>query len=410
MSKVKLTPSQNRGFRLLLDTQKNLFITGGPGTGKSFLIREFLNQANEAIPVLASTGAAAILVGGRTFHSYFGLGIMQGGPSVVYKKAIKDRRLKKRLTDVSTLIIDEVSMLSYETLDCAEKIARTHRASDDPWGGIRIITVGDFAQLPPIGDWDEKEWGFLGDAWERSHFHKVELKEVKRTNDKPFLKILEDIRWGKISEPVVQFLNERVVSNEEVEVGTTYIFPRRAETQAFNHQRLSEIEYPTRSFSTEYAGDKRYVKRLKQDAPIPEVLDLKLTARIMFRINDPKQRFVNGTIGTISDMTEDSVWVDVQGRRIKLEPFTFTVQNADGEEVASAKNFPVMLAYASTIHKIQGTTLEKVHVSLDSLWEPGQAYVALSRAQRGEDITLMGWDERSIFADEVVHEFYQGEN
>jgi len=408
--KTKLTPSQARGFRDLMEGQENIFLTGGPGTGKSFLIREYLDDCPDKIPVVASTGAAAILIGGRTFHSFFGLGIMQGGFDVVVEKALKNKRLRKRLKDTETLVIDEVSMLSAETLDCAERIASTVRKLHRPWGGIRIIVVGDFAQLPPISKGPEKEWCFLSKAWERSQFKKVVLREVKRTDDADFLDVLEDIRWGKNSERVRMFLNERLITADEVDIDVPHVFPRRAQTAAFNRARLNEIESQSRFYETEYGGKDNYIERLKRDAPIPEVLELKKNALVMLRVNDPKQRYVNGTVGTIEEMEDDHLLVKVKSRTLEIEPFTFTSLDDEGEEAAFASNFPVTLAYASTIHKVQGTTMERCHISMRSLWEPGQAYVALSRARSGDGITLMDWDASSIRADQSVRAFYESDS
>ncbi len=394
-------------MRLLLGSDENIFLTGGPGTGKSYLISEYLKFMPEKIPVIASTGAAAILVGGRTFHSFFGLGIMQGGLHMVVDRAIRNGRLRKRIKDTRTLVIDEISMLSREAVDTAECIARQVRDSEKPWGGIRIIAVGDFAQLPPISKNAEKEWCFLGNAWIRSAFKRVTLNEVKRTDDAEFLDILEDIRWGRVTERVHAFLNDKLAQPEEIESDVPHLFPRRAETDAFNKARLDEIREPLIKLETEYGGDERYIERLMRDAPIPPSLELKKGALVMLRVNDPKQRYVNGTVGRVEEIAENTMTIDLGHRTVEIEPFAFTVLDDEGDEAAYARNFPVNLAYASTIHKIQGTTLERLHVSLKQLWEPGQAYVALSRARSAKGITLMGWDVHSIRADHQVKAFYE---
>ncbi len=403
---VELTPSQTEGFRVLTEGRDNVFLTGGPGTGKSFLIRHFLQESSEKIPVVASTGAAAILIGGRTFHSFFGLGILQGGVEAAVKKAAKNKRLRKRLQEITSLIIDEVSMISGETLEAAELIARLVRRSALPWGGIRIIAVGDFAQLPPITRGRDKEWCFLSGAWERSRFHKVILREVKRTDDADFLAVLEDIRWGRRSERVAEFLNARLMAAGEVENTVPHVFPRRAQTEAFNRARLNEIRRESRFYRTEYGGAGIFIEKLKRDAPVPEVLELKEGALVMMRMNDPKQRYINGTVGIVEELADEVLLVRANRRLIEIDPFTFTILDDEGEEAAFARNFPVTLAYASTIHKVQGTTLERCHISLSGLWEPGQAYVALSRARSGDGITLIDWDARSIRADGAVQAFY----
>lgn len=400
------TLSQERAFRYLMEGKGNLFVTGSPGTGKSFLIQQFVKWGQTKIPVVASTGAAAILIGGRTFHSFFGLGILQGGPELVFTQAMRNGRLKKRLEESEILVIDEVSMLSAEAFACAEHIARLLRQDSRPWGGMRIIAVGDFAQLPPISRRSrEKEWCFLSEAWQRSEFETVQLQEVVRTEDIPFLQVLEDLRWGEVSERVKAFLDERVL-DEESDKTVPHLFPRRKQTEEFNRLRLDEIESSLEKIPTEYGGTASYVERLMRDAPVPPVLELKKGAMVMLRINDAKQRFVNGTVGWVEEIEKDVLGIRIENRVIDVAPFTFTVLDEDGNEAAWARNFPVNLAYASTIHKIQGTTLDRVHIDLKNLWEPGQAYVALSRARSGSGISLTGWDQHSIRADRRVREFY----
>jgi len=402
---VELTLSQSLAFSAL-QTSKNVFVTGGAGTGKSFLIRHFRDtKEGSKIPVLASTGAAAILLGGRTFHSFFGLGIMQGGPGRVFQKALENKRLRKRLRTTDEIILDEVSMLSHEVLDCAEKICRALREMEEPWGGMRVVAVGDFAQLPPVSRGTTvKEWGFLGEAWAESEFLNFELQEVMRTEDQDFLRVLNKIRVGICDEEVSDFLEARLM--EDVDVDVPHLFSRRDQTEKFNLGRLAEIDEESRIYETKYSGDKTYVETLMRDAPVPASLELKRGALVMIRVNDPKQRFVNGTVGHIKSLREDSITIDTGRRLLELEPFPFSYVDADGEERAHAINFPVTLAYASTIHKIQGATLDRAHIDLGNIWEPGQAYVALSRVRKTKDLSLIRWSPSSIKADPMVQSFY----
>lgn len=406
MSDIQLTSSQKLAISAL-ERDENVFLTGGAGTGKSFLIRQFLKaNRDQKIPILASTGAAAILVGGRTFHSFFGLGIMQGGPMAVLQKARDNRRLKKRLREANVLIIDEVSMLSREAFDCAEMIARNLRETNEPWGGMRLIVVGDFAQLPPVsqGFGKSKDWAFLGDAWANSAFQKFELTEFVRTEEVDFLEVLKDIRQGEVTEKVEAFLESRI--REEVDGDVPHLFSRRDQTERFNLGRLAEIEDDSRVYPTKYIGESRYFDNLRRDAPIPETMELKRGALVMLRVNDPKQRYVNGTLAHIRSMGDDYILVETATRSLEIEPFSFSYMDADGNEAAHAINFPVTLAYASTIHKIQGSTLDRAHIDLGNLWEPGQAYVALSRVRRAQDMSLVRWAPSAIKADPDVKLFY----
>lgn len=202
----QLTPSQERAFEVLTATDDNVFLTGVAGSGKSFLIGRFLRhldepaklqkdstQLSKRFPILASTGAAAILVGGRTFHSFFGLGILEGGVSATVDRAVKNTRLCKRLNTTDGVVIDEVSMISGTVLRAAEAICRKARSSSRPWGGLRVIAVGDFAQLPPVNPhWNPggglapqalRDWAFLDEAWATGQFVPAVLPETMRTSE-----------------------------------------------------------------------------------------------------------------------------------------------------------------------------------------------------------------------------------
>ncbi len=387
-----------------LESTKNIFVTGGPGTGKSFLISHYLRKQTEKIPVLASTGAAAILVGGRTFHSFFGLGIMQGGRAAVVEKAREDKRLRRRLRKTGAIIIDEISMLSAETIDTAEEIARMHCDPMRPWGGLRIVAVGDFAQLPPVTNSGQRLWAFQGDAWERTEFLTHKLRELHRTQDLKFAQILEKARWAQVDDELQEFLSERTVEAPE---DAPHVFPRRDQTDRYNLMRLEELPGKAIEIDTKYRGVDRFLEVIAREAPIPPILYLKPGALVMLRTNDPKQRFVNGTLAKVVDVFDEKLILELPHRTIEIEKFSFSYLNAEGEEVASATNFPVTLAYASTIHKVQGATMDRAHVDLHGLWEPGQAYVALSRVRTQEGLTIARWSPQAFKFDPQVREFYR---
>ena len=166
-----------------------MFLTGEAGAGKSFVIREFRRSLDEKnFPTLASTGAAAVLVGGRTFHSFFGLGIMEGGAEATLQRALGDRRVVRRMQKIDGFIVDEVSMLSADTLAVAERICQLARDDHRPWGGVKAIVVGDFAQLPPVTRWGQQRiWAFESHAWLKSEFESIYLSENHRTGEKDFI-------------------------------------------------------------------------------------------------------------------------------------------------------------------------------------------------------------------------------
>lgn len=406
----KWSACQEKALKILETGADNIFLTGRAGTGKSFLIRHFLKSKDpKTFPVVASTGAAAIVVGGRTFHSFFGLGIMEGGFQKTVDRALKDHRVVKRLKKIIGFVLDEISMVPGPALKAAETICRFARKKNLPWGGVRVIAVGDFAQLPPVTRVTEKrEWAFLDDSWQRSGFVPLLLKTVMRSEDEAYVHILNLVRDGIVNEDVKSYLDSRT-NPSPGKINVTHLFPHREKAEKFNLERLSEIKKKLHQFPTTYSGNDRFVEQLKKQAPIPEILQIKESAMVMIRMNDPYLKYVNGSLGTVLKIKNDSLEIRLKnGRSVEIEPAKFSVLDANGNEMATATNFPITLAYGSTIHKAQGATLDGMVCDLRRLWEPGQAYVALSRLRRGDDLVLTGWDEPSIRVDPEVVAFHQG--
>lgn len=402
-----LSPEQKVALEIL-QSGENVFVTGGAGSGKSYLIRHFMQELNpKVMPILASTGAAAVLLGGRTFHSFFGLGIMEGGPHETFQRVKEDNRLLRRLKEVEGIIIDEISMIPGKAFEVAESLARHARESSLPWGGMRIIVVGDFAQLPPVTrSGAQREWSFLSRIWEQSGFQLVELSQNQRTYDQTFLSVLNQVRHGKITTEVREYLDGKIREHDE-EDETTRLFPRRDQSEFFNQKKLSQISTQEFKIPSIYLGDAKMVEALKKNSPILPEIVLKVGCRVLFLQNDPQKRWVNGTKGTVVDIAPDKITVEKETwRHVTVEKTQFSLQNAEGRTMASVINFPLTLAYATTIHKSQGATLDELWVDLSRLWEPGQAYVALSRLRSGDGLKLLAWNSKSILTDPAVGQFY----
>jgi ATP-dependent DNA helicase PIF1 len=404
-----LSICQDRAWQALIDGGENIFLTGGAGTGKSYLIRQFLARHDARLfPVLASTGAAAVLVGGRTFHSFFGLGILDGGPAATVERAARNRQVVRRLRQIQGFVVDEVSMLAGPVLRVAEVIARRVRDSELPWGGLRVIAVGDFAQLPPVERDSNRGggWAFNDAVWDWSKFQTHWLRTQIRCRDEEYMRVLAKVRDGRVDDEVAEYLNART-GPIETEFEGTRLFPRRDQTEKFNEMRLADLAGESTEFPTIASGDARGIETLMKQAPIREVLRLKVGALVMLRQNDPIGRFVNGSTGHVRKIQVHKLSIELlNGRRVELERATFSLLDADGDPVATLTNFPVTLAWASTIHKAQGSTLDRMAVDLSRLWEPGQAYVALSRLVSGADLRVARWDASSIKTDPQVVEFY----
>lgn len=402
-----LTPSQVYALKAL-KSNRNVFITGGAGTGKSHVLRQHVqNLSSQSFPILASTGAAAVLVGGRTFHSFFGLGIMEGGPLPTLDRAKRDKRLLKRLKKTVGVIIDEISMISGDALGVAERICRFARDSEAPWGGLQVVAVGDFAQLPPVSAGRDYDWSFLSPTWGLTDFLSVQLRTNLRCGDDLYCKWLECVRLGALPDDFRSFLNSKVVSDEEVPVEITRLFSRRDQTQRYNLMRLHENPRELMTFASEYFGSDSAVERLKKTSVLPDELHLKLGAKVMILQNDPRQRWVNGSLGKVADASDSVLMIELEtGRMVELEKSSFHLLDPEGATLASVTNFPVQLAYAMTIHKSQGATMNALRVDLRRLWDPGQAYVALSRLRSADGLYLDGWDENSFHVSPQVRAFY----
>ena len=413
MSKKKnfdLSPEQQTALDLL-ESGENVFLTGEAGSGKSHLVRAFMsNISAKDMPILASTGAAAVLVGGRTFHSFFGIGIMEGGAAATLAKALKDTRVLKRISLVEGFILDEVSMIPADALAVAERISQAARGSSLPWGGLRVIVVGDFAQLPPVVRGMAKEkraWAFQTEVWEKSNFQSCLLNYNHRVSDQEFLSVLSDVRVGKVTEQVRYFLNSRLREHDPDDKSTR-LFPRRDQSECFNQSELAQIQSKSISIPSIYIGEEKFQETLRKMSPVPAELILKKGCRVMFLQNDPQRRWVNGTRGVVRDFAADKIVVEKsRGREVTVEKTMFSIQNAEGKVIASVINFPLTLAYATTIHKSQGATLDELWVDLSRLWEPGHAYVALSRLRTQEGLRLLNWTPSSFVVDQQVIRFYE---
>lgn len=401
-----LTQSQEKALKTL-KSQKNVFLSGNAGTGKSYLIDQFL-KSNKDVDVLATTGAAAILIGGRTIHSFFGLYRFDSVEAMV--ECGMKPWVRNRIKDTNVIIIDEISMLTPEVFQACEKIARQCKRSEAPWGGIRVIAVGDFFQLPPV-DTERKggdvNWVFDTSTWKRTNFVHENLTETVRTQDPEFLKVLDLVRVGQLDGEVKEFLNSRKGMPNRPH---TKLVGRRAIVDKLNREALERLDGEYLRFETTYSGEEKDVQKVKRNAPFSKEIVLKKDAFVMIRQNDPDgypYRYANGSCGHFRKMVGGNMKIELlDGNDVFIAKRRYEHLNGDGEVVATATNFPVNVAYAQTIHKAQGATLDCVHTDLGFLWEPGQAYVALSRVRKAEDLFISDWSKEAVFADDRVVSFF----
>jgi ATP-dependent exoDNAse (exonuclease V) alpha subunit len=350
------------------------------------------------VAVTASTGIAATHLGGQTIHSWCGIGIGDSPLDKIVTSRWWLQKCKHRIEAVSALVVDEVSLLDGKTLDLIDMVCCAARNNfDEPFGGLQIVLVGDLAQLPPV-QVEERGFCFDSEAWQNSMLWSVRLTEVHRQSDAEFSAALEEIRLGGMSDKTLALLGKRVRAFDPVEAGAVRLMTHNVQVDEVNHRHLEALKEPARSYvAHDFGIDPKEMERLDKNCLSPKDLQLKRGARVMATKNDQDQRWANGSLGTVTYCGDDYVAVvfDSGQRHEIVTRATWTTEEGGTQRVlASRDQIPLRLAWAMTIHKSQGSTLEKVSMDLSQVFADGQAYVALSRARTLEGLNIEAWRGR----------------
>lgn len=379
--------------------QGNLFLTGRAGTGKTTMLRKFLAGAGEKAIVLAPTGVAAMNAGGQTIHSFF-----KFPPRLIEPTDIKRLRSTRLVKAIDTMIIDEISMVRSDMLDAIDKSLKLNRASKRPFGGVRMILSGDLHQLPPVVSGQEtpilrERYGgsyfFNAPAFKDAEFSLLALKHVFRQAEPRFLALLGALRTGRVTPNDEAVLRGLVSSKSAVEASETHVVltPNNANAYRINQARLDGLNTRSQVFEADVQG------QFEEKAfPTEADLELKEGARVMLIKNDPEGRWVNGTLATVAGFSGSRVIVEIDDHVYEIEPTAWEkyryeldpeTKKVKREVVGTFKQMPLRLAYAVTIHKAQGLTLDKVFIDFDSgMFAHGQAYVAFSRARSLDGLSI----------------------
>ncbi|OHA26135.1 MAG: hypothetical protein A3C06_03920 [Candidatus Taylorbacteria bacterium RIFCSPHIGHO2_02_FULL_46_13] len=392
--------TQEQAFSIL-NTGANVFLTGEPGSGKTHTINryvEYLRTCGIEPAITASTGIAATHIGGMTIHSWSGIGIRKTLSEQDLDELSSRERLVSRINRTHVLIIDEISMLDGRTLDSVEAVCRTLKRRDVPWGGMQVVFVGDFFQLPPVARFGEEkpQFAFLSQAWQGANPLICYLSEQHRQEDTLFLSVLTSIRNGLITPEV-----RATLSSRNTEAGATQehtrLYSHNVNVDKVNDDRLSALAGDEKKFAMESHGGEALVSQLKRGCLSPELLRLKIGARVMFTKNNFEEGFVNGTMGEVEKFSESGgpLVRTKSGNLIAVEPMEWTIMDGS-RTLARVVQFPLRLAWAMTVHKSQGATLDSAIVDLSQAFEYGQGYVAISRVRAFAGLYLTGFNERSL--------------
>lgn len=420
----------NADFNYALDRMErgdNLFVTGRAGTGKSTLLQLFRRTTHKRTVVLAPTGVAALNVSGQTIHSFFGF-----PPRLIQPGDIKRKRYNRLYELLDTIVIDEISMVRADLLDHIDFFLRLNRNDDRPFGGVQMLFFGDLFQLSPVvsnpveRQLFETEYAspYFFDAHvlrEGYPLEMVELTKVYRQENRRFLHLLDSIRLNRMDYDDLGELNERYQPDFEPDgAGYLTLSARNAQVDSINQAELAANPAPARNYLATVKGN--FPPTLY---PTDAALALKLNAQVMFLRNDPDKRFVNGTIGQIVGLGEESVKVRItegdEEREIEVKPQEWEIakyrvdpigtQQIETEKVGSFTQLPLRLAWAVTIHKAQGKTFDRVIIDLGrGAFAHGQTYVALSRCRTLDGIVLkQRLQPRDVMVDNRVVEFYESQ-
>lgn len=403
---IELSDEFKEAFELLEETSENVFITGKAGTGKSTFLDYYRRKSKKNVVVLAPTGVAALNVRGQTIHSFF-----RFKPRFMELETIKTAKNNKVYKKIDVLVIDEISMVRADVFDGIERFLRLNGPKKGQFfGGVQLCVIGDLYQLPPVVSYNEKEifhrfynspFFFSSGAYAGLKCNVLEFTKIYRQTEDKFISFLNRVRSGDNSQEVLDFINSRykkeVANQEEMPIVLT---STNNVADSINIAKLNSL--PGKEFS--YQGKIEGVFAVQgEKLPAPEKLSLKIGAQVMFTKNDMKKRWVNGTIGTVSFLSERTVEVAVHKRdgvrsyivekeewetvRYKYDEI---VDKIDEEVTGSYRQYPLIPAWAITIHKSQGKTLDNVIIDLGSsgAFASGQLYVALSRCRKFENIFL----------------------
>lgn len=413
-----LSKKQRYAYDCIL-SGKNILITGPAGTGKTSAIKLFYQQykAMRKIGITSTTGISAVLIGGSTLHSFLGIGLGKDKLDTLYMNIMNNPRNLKKWRELQILIIDEVSMLSPDLFDKLEHLARLLRKNDRPFGGIQLVLTGDFLQLPCVAS---EQFCFEAESWNSCVQEIIYLTEIFRQDDDVFQGCLNELRIGKITSQTRELLSSRINYKLESKNGIipTKIYSLNRDVDEENERELSKIQKKNKDlesfqYDLEYQVFKKNMRfiedKIKKICIAPEVLELCIGAQVMLLYNiDLEAKLANGSRGVVVGFSEEDLPIVrfLNGEERIIEHQVWKIED-NGEVLMTITQIPLKLAFACTVHKTQGITLDYAEIDLGHIFEYGQAYVALSRVKTLEGLSIKNLNFDKVFAHPNAVEFYE---
>ncbi len=391
----------------VLKTGAHVFLTGEPGSGKTYTVNayvRFLREHGIEPAVTASTGIAATHIGGMTLHSWSGIGVREYLTEYDVEAIAHNKNVRRRARATNTLIIDEVSMLPGTVLDMVDHVLRAARERPEPFGGMQVLLVGDFFQLPPVvrrdfsgDDISGTPFAFTAPSWRSLNPFVCYLEEQYRQSDSRFLGLLTALRRSENISDIQETLEMCKKDESTISTEAPRLFSHNADVDRLNAERLRLLSGKPYTYTMTGRGSESVVAALKRGCLSPEILTLKEGARVMFTKNDPTGAFVNGTLGVVSSIAMSGAPTvrTTEGKYIDVVPSEWVMEEG-GSILGRITQLPLRLAWAVTVHKSQGMTLDEAVIDLSRAFEYGQGYVALSRVRDLSGLHLIGVNRRAL--------------